>query len=1167
MSATVQSRSRHRSINLICSATHLNYGEREKPYAGINETLLEFGSLLIWTAGETLNTETFEGAEHGYFHTVFHEGTEMSAPVVVHPSKQPVPAPMNKVTGLQVLPVSGGAADIHVSDGLEQVALLEVTWAADADCATWSSWRFKVRCNGAVFDVKRGERRVTMAVRPDALYELAVRAESNSGSSLWSDAVRVMSTPPPLNSPKEFFWSTPGGIRGSDGTEISLQHVSHMDGEGPLLFFTNGSHVWRMNTAVSKENVDLILTLDGGIEAVAYDAYAKSVYASVPSRRLILRSRGGYRQEILPISATASELALDSPRALMCWNSRWTEIRCSSLGGEHARTAHKLSLWSEDRIAGLSIDPETHLLTFLVSSYRGDHEYKLHLFNIQEGTGEKVSVVNSLNKGRFSGPLLALNGKAHWLQNGTDLVHFDTITKQIIATQRLGEGVLAFTATQGPVIKRGNFNVIPAPVVTNDIRVSGDFPEFKVIWEPVQNVNYDSAGYGVLLEIPEANYSGQFSTSVPEFDPREHVSPPRLLTPYTEMKVSILAKTKWATAAKVAVAEILTPDDVSESPRNVRAYFWPSLNGTVFEVKWAPPASPNGAIVGYHVSVSCEGRDICGKSVTTGAGQGATKFLSASLSGAPEEELRFGVSAVNSRGKGDTAAVSITIESEYALLTPSRIIAYRPETKGLQVLDVGAKTVEVDEMYVGEEVKAAAYSELDEAFYYLSAEGALAKLSRRRPFREHLKRFSHATDLAYDFFARAAYVLKSSRQQSAVYRVAVDEYSPANDNEVIAELDGYVGQIAVDPYFASVLYFASGSDVKMWDLRAGKALPRQEGNGCNCGAIFDAANGAQVSFALKNGGRIGSVRVAIGLAAGEAGDGLAIYEADDSICKCDTLAVMNGTRASVVAADSAHVYLANNVVVDRGGRATDSGDIASAVRPIAPFNPEYQSMPEPLCLQPQAPERGVEAENITDVAMAVPLPDVAKHADCPFSNALPPTNFTVQYGEMREDVTDLPSFCRWNVGHCGSASKIDYGPGKLESVSSITLTNLKPNSRYGLLVRLSNVYHSSEADAEANSQDLARFISIVRTLEGQPSKPRNVTAEALTPTSIRVKWLPSEVKNADGVSYTVFYQTSKSVAATFTDPPLRGYVTARSAGHKSKAALPSQTLWDHSAFP
>ena len=1139
MSATVQSRSAPSSINLICSATHLNYGEREKPYAGINETLLEFGSLLIWTAGETLNTETFEGAEHGYFHTVFHEGTEMSAPVVVHPSKQPVPAPMNKVTGLQALPLSGGAADIDVSDGLEQVALLEVTWAADDDCATWNNWRFKVRCNDAEFDVKRGEHRVTIAVRPDALYELAVRAESDSGSSLWSDAVRVMSPPAPI-SPKEFFWSSPGGIRGSDGTEISLQHVSHMDGEGPLLFFTNGSHVWRMNTAVSKENVDLILTLDGGIEAVAYDAYAKSVYASVPSRRLILRSRGGYRQEILPISATASELALDSPRALMCWNSRWTEIRCSSLGGEHARTAHKLSLWSEDRIAGLSIDPETHLLAFLVRSYSGEHAYKLHLFNIQEGSGEKVSVINSLPKGRFSGPLLALNGKAHWLQNGTDLVHFDMITKQIIATQRLGEGVLAFTATQGPVIKRGNFNVIPAPVVTNDIRVSGDFHEFKVIWEPVQNVNYDSARYGVLLEIPKANYSGQFSTSVPEFDPREHVSPPRLLTPHTEMKVSILAKTKWATAAKVAVAEVLTPDDVSESPSNVRAYFWPSPNGIVFEVKWAPPASPNGAIVGYHVYVSCEGHDICGKNVTTDAEQHATKFISASLSGAPEEELRFGVSAVNSRGKGDTAVVSISIESEYALLTPSRIIAYRPETKGLQVLDVGAKTVEVDEMYVGEEVKAAAYSELDEAFYYLSAEGALAKLSRRRPFREHLKRFSHATDLAYDFFARAAYVLKSSRQQSSVYMVAVDEYSSANDNEVIAELDGYVSQIAVDPYFASTLYFASGSDVKMWDLRAGKALSRQEGNGCNCGEIFDAAKGAQVSFALKNGGRIGSVRVAISLATG-AGDGLAIYEADDSICKCDTLAVMNGTRASVVAADSAHAYLANNVVVEMGGRTIDVGDIASAVRPIASFNPEYQSMPVPLCLQPQAPKRGVEAENITDVAMTVPIPDVAKHADCPFSNALPPTNFTVQYGEMREDVTDLPTFCRGNVAHCGSASMVDYGLRKFESASSITLTNLKPNSRYGLLLRLSNVYHS-----EGEPQDIADFISIVQTLEGQPSKPRNVTAEALTPTSIKVKWLPSEVKNADDVSYTVFYQTSKAVAATFTDPPLRGYVTAHS---------------------
>ena len=113
-------------------------------------------------------------------------------------------------------------------------------------------------------------------------------------------------------------------------------------------------------------------------------------------------------------------------------------------------------------------------------------------------------------------------------------------------------------------------------------------------------------------------------------------------------------------------------------------------------------------------------------------------------------------------------------------------------------------------------------------------------------------------------------------------------------------------------------------------------------------------------------------------------------------------------------------------------------------------------------------------------------------------------------------------------------SQLDFGTN-FEAGASMTLTDLKPNSRYTLLVLISNVYSGGDT-----MKPIPESVQTVRTLEGQPSEPRNVTAEALTPTSMRVSWLPSEVKNADSVTYTVFYQTSKSVAATFDDPPPRG---------------------------
>ena len=78
-------------------------------------------------------------------------------------------------------------------------------------------------------------------------------------------------------------------------------------------------------------------------------------------------------------------------------------------------------------------------------------------------------------------------------------------------------------------------------------------------------------------------------------------------------------------------------------------------------------------------------------------------------------------------------------------------------------------------------------------------------MSRRRgrPLWEHLARFKYATDLAYDFFARVAYVLKSHGQKSQVYRIAIDERTPADEN-VIVELKGRVSQIAIDPYFSEL---------------------------------------------------------------------------------------------------------------------------------------------------------------------------------------------------------------------------------------------------------------------------------------------------------------------------------------------------------------------------
>jgi hypothetical protein len=829
---------------------------------------------------------------------------------------------------------------------------------------------------------------------------------------------------------------------------------------------------------------------------------------------------------------------VDSEAAKMCWISLRTSIQCSTLNGEDLRTAYEVQLWSDKQIVGLAMYKDLNRLVFLLRSYSGVEKYVLKSLSL-ENEDEPAVDLDAFVTGVYGGPMTVLHGKAMWSNNGTSLVHYDLQTRQLIANQRLSDDLVSFAA----INQRANYRltVVPDPVKMESVSVRGKYTDFQIVWEAVRNIDYGTVTYDVLMELAEANYTVQFTTTKPLFNPRDHFDDLDLLKPYSKMNISVLSKTKWATASYVAEKELFAPQALPGRPGNVRTFYRPltSEDKIEFEVRWSEPSEPNGVVTGYLVTVTCSGNAFCDKSVSAGPGARSINFTAAA-SELISEELHFAVWASTALGRGEEATATMEVVNDNGFKVPPRLIIFDSSERAIKLVDVDGNGEVLEKRIVGFNVAHMKYSSHDKAVYYVSVDNELGKLKLDGGgVQERLAIFKNGgvDGFAYDVFGRYTYVAYGSARNTTIVKVAVDQLDP--EEVVAAVVDGQVKQMEADPYENS-LYFISqdrfGKNKIKMISKNGETTYTGAAKQCNCKSALESD--LITTFALRASQKIGHHTVVFGRKSSKR-QSVNLFEGDSSLCQCNKLGKFDSDDTPrILSADASFVYLSGGRAMDYKGKVTNL-KFASDIEVMTSYCPTCQAMPEPSCLRPFKIEVMPETKDITDTTFMMVLPgtDVStRRKPCSFSNALPPTTYTVRYADvatMVETGTDLtPASC---TGDCKTVTKtIFHGTDTRE----VTVSGLAPFTRYKLLIYTSNEYFG----ITENQESLPRIF--VETLDGQPSEPRNLNAFALSPLSIRVTWNPPATINGKSAFYEVHYQTEKFVTGSIL------YQGKRYARHK-----------------
>jgi proto-oncogene tyrosine-protein kinase ROS len=166
----------------------------------------------------------------------------------------------------------------------------------------------------------------------------------------------------------------------------------------------------------------------------------------------------------------------------------------------------------------------------------------------------------------------------------------------------------------------------------------------------------------------------------------------------------------------------------------------------------------------------------------------------------------------------------------------------------------------------------------------------------------------------------------------------------------------------------------------------------------------------------------------------------------------------------------------------------------------------HQNYPERKCLLPlqqQQKYRVILRERSAD-SLVVDLPKPQMHSNCSLKPA------SVKY------TIYLKAFIESDTESCDKTKCTT-----IETYENTTrITGLNSFTKYRIQVGLSNYYSE-----KLNQQMKLGPLDVYSTSPGQPSQPRNVHAEAISPNEVVVNWSPPEHFNGDMIRYEVHWQT------------------------------------------
>lgn len=159
-----------------------------------------------------------------------------------------------------------------------------------------------------------------------------------------------------------------------------------------------------------------------------------------------------------------------------------------------------------------------------------------------------------------------------------------------------------------------NISVIPEIIDKSSVSVNGSWKAFSIRWKPVENVNFGTVFYEVIINTElnnetRVNKHGMLmyicwllKSEFQVVTTNTVVKYQQKTTPFTKLRVSIRAFTYWGASPQIQT-EVHSPSSTPSAPRNLRAFitydkFHRNINITF---RWDPPIHSNGVIQGYSI--------------------------------------------------------------------------------------------------------------------------------------------------------------------------------------------------------------------------------------------------------------------------------------------------------------------------------------------------------------------------------------------------------------------------------------------------------------------------------------------------------------------------------------------------------------------------------------
>ena len=824
--------------------------------------------ILYWTSDKGLVIETHEA--DGYYLATYGQSFDLEHPVVFHRSQQPIPIPLNAPKDVQCIPFKYGKA--------------EVTWTpvgnTGSKCNSFQAWNYRVKLSNDQGRVIKEDTATSLSLMLDlkmvsSLYTVAVQAYTENGASPWSDQLTVKSLPENAN-PK-VIWAARSYLHESDILLSDVRSTSvkentlAIEANEDILTYTNGSALFLRNLT---EDSDFRAMVTGmaGISSIALEPFAKMIYFTIPGRQNILRisySQQSTGPEMIPVTAIARNLCVNSLQAKMCWTSLRNKVQCSWLNGTGLETVYKVSQWSDKFITGLTIDTVTTNKMYL--SQKSYLTFSILSKSLNEPTsGSWEEVVQYDDGSIFSGPLKLFFGKITWLSQENLLMIFD-IQGKSLASKKLTEPgedkIVAYTVSQTPSQKFpesvGALAVIPDPVDPGSIQ----FHEGVINWDSVTNVNFGSVSYDILVSPGSGAKPFLQTTQTNSFSFNDIQSAPYL--PNSEFSVKIVSQTDWAKASGVPISKTFrTPQLPPLEPKNLRAFYGPvNMNKNIsMTLRWEEPEASNGPIDIYRISL--KSYDGFSKTFETTGLEKNHIILEPILPG-QEKVLEVSVWGVNGAGTGVPANLNLTL-TEVARPIP-RIVTVQGDSihlidtdfqvvqsalrssGGLKITDLDPLTSEQSVIYANEEGKIFSHNFetkiVRELFQYSGESDTVGNSGAK------------IRSLAVDWIGRYIYFAHGrAGAQTQVSRLALDE--PLPRSYPVLNVTGEVLRLRVEP-FSSTLYFTQlTEDLKKYRIRratlglGGLALPDQDfSGGVECQPCLWDLKSPEFQLSYRQGGK------------------------------------------------------------------------------------------------------------------------------------------------------------------------------------------------------------------------------------------------------------------------------------------------------------------------